>query len=118
MKLLSRLLACSPSTARLLKAATDRALQRLVDGEAILDGSEGGRQWASLLATKWAIQRLEKEHQRYRLVVDGPKYSKDRPVPELVRQMGLIKKMDGVDYVAVERSLWRWRSDNSLVGAV
>jgi len=119
MKLLSRLLASSPSTARLLKAATDRALQRLVDEEAILhERPGGGRRWASLLATKWAMQRLEKEHQRYRLVVDGPRYSTDQPVPELVRQMGLINKMEGVDYLAVERSLWRWRSDNGMVGAI
>jgi len=117
MKLLSRLLACSPSTARLIKAATDKALQRLVDDEAILTGSEGRRQWASLLAFRWACQMLEKEHQRYRLVVDGPKYSKDQPVSELVRQMGLIKKMNGVDYIAVERSLWRWRSEDGMAMA-
>jgi len=60
---------------------------------------------------------LEKEHQRYRLVVDGPKYSKDQPVSELVRQMGLIKKMNGVDYIAVERSLWRWRSEDGMAMA-
>jgi len=111
MKLLSRLLACSPSLARLLEAATDKALQRLVDDEAILDGPDGRQQWASLLALKWVIQRLEREHQRYRLVVDGPR-SQDQPVPELVRQMGLINKMDGVDYRAVEKSLWRWRSED------
>ena len=90
-------------------------MQRLVDDEAILNGSEGGRDWASLLAFKWAIQMLEKEHHRYRLVVDGPKYSRHEPVPELVRQMGLIKKMDGVDYGAVERTLWRWRSEDGMV---
>lgn len=92
-------------------------MQRLVDDEAILTGSEGRRQWASLLAFRWACQMLEKEHQRYRLVVDGPKYSKDQPVSELVRQMGLIKKMNGVDYIAVERSLWRWRSEDGMAMA-
>jgi transcriptional activator HAC1 len=109
MKLLSRLLACSPSLARLLEAATDKALQRLVDDEAILSGAEGRQQWASLLALRWVIQRLEREHQRYRLVVCGPRHT-DQPVPEVVRQIGLINKMDGVDYRAVEKSLWRWRS--------
>ena len=112
MKLLSRLLACSPSLARLLEAATNKALQRLVDDEAILDGPEGRQQWASLLALRWVIQRLEREHQRYRLVIDGPRCS-DLPVPEVVRQMGLINKMDGVDYRAVEKSLWRWRSEDT-----
>jgi transcriptional activator HAC1 len=111
MKLLSRLLACSPSLARLLEAATDKALQRLVDDEAILNGPEGGQQWASLMALRYVIQRLEREHQRYRLVVDGPRHN-DQPVPEVVRQMGLINKMDGVDYRAVEKSLWRWRLED------
>ena len=112
MKLLSRLLACSPSTARLIKAATDRALQRLVDEEAIFENPEGGQRWASLLTTKWAIQCLEKEHQRYRLMVDIPKDVVE-PLPSLARQIGLINKMEGVDYVAIERSLWRWRSENN-----
>jgi transcriptional activator HAC1 len=110
-KLLSRLLACSPSLARLLEAATNKALQRLVDDEAILNDPDGRQQWASLLALKWVIQRLEREHQRYRLVVDGAQH-KDQPLAEVVRQMGLINKMDGVDYRAVEKSLWRWRSED------
>ena len=117
MKLLSRLLACSPSLARLLEAATNKALQRLVDDEAILNDQEGRQQWASLLALRWVIQRLEKEHQRYRLVVDGPRHNHE-PVPEVVRQMGLINKMDGVDYCAVEKSLWRWRSEDLASAAV
>ena len=84
----------------------------MVDDEAILDGPEGRQQWASLLALRWVTQRLEREHQRYRLVIDGPRCS-DLPVPEVVRQMGLINKMDGVDYRAVEKSLWRWRSEDT-----
>jgi hypothetical protein len=92
-------------------------LQRLVDDEAILTDQEGRQQWASLLALRWVIQRLEKEHQRYRLVVDGPRHSHE-PVPEVVRQMGLINKMDGVDYCAVEKSLWRWRSEDQASAAV
>lgn len=111
MKLLSRLLACSPSLARLLEAATDKALQRLVDDEAILNDPEGRRRWASLFGLRWVIQRLEREHQRYRLVVDGPRHN-NQPVPEAVRLMGLINRMDGVDYRAVEKSLWRWRLDD------
>ena len=109
MKLLSRLLACSPSLARLLEAATDKVLQRLVDDEAILNGPEGRQQWASLLALRWVMHRLDREHQRYRLVVDGPRCN-EQPVPEVVRQIGLINQMEGVDYRAVEKSLWRWRS--------
>lgn len=108
MKLLSRLLACSPSLARLLEAATDKALQRLVDDGAILNDPEGRQRWASLFGLRWVIQRLEREHQRYRLVVDGPRHN-NQSVPEAVRLMGLINKMDGVDYRAVEQSLWRWR---------
>ena len=114
MKLLSRLLACSPSLARLLEAATDRPLQRLIDEEAYLNGSEGRQQWASLLTLKHVIRVLEKEHKRYRLVIDGPR-NKDQALPEVARGVGLIKKqMDGVDYRAVEKSLWRWRSDDVL----
>ena len=108
MKLLSRLLACSPSLARLLEAATNKALQRLVDDGAILKYAEGRQRWASLFGLRWVIQRLEREHQRYRLVVDGPRRS-NQPVSEAIRLMGLVHKMDGVDYRAVEQSLWRWR---------
>ena len=109
MKLLSRLLACSPSTARLLVAATDRALQRLVSDDTFSTDPESTRMWASLLTVKWAIKRLEKEHERYRLMVDVPEGVLE-PLPGLAREMGLIRKMDGVDYAAVERSLWRWKS--------
>ena len=116
-KLLSRLLACSPSLARLLEAATDKALQRLVDEEAILNGPDGRQQWASLLTLKLVIRTLEKEHQRYRLVIDGPR-DMDQPLPDVARVVGLInKQMDGVDYRAVEKSLWRWRSEGVLTSA-
>jgi hypothetical protein len=94
--------------ARLLEAATNKALQRLVDDGAILRDAEGRQRWASLFGLRWVIQRLEREHQRYRLVVDGPRRS-NQPVSEAIRLMGLIHKMDGVDYRAVEQSLWRWR---------
>ena len=112
MKLLSRLLACSPSTARLLKAATDRALQRLVDSESISIDRDSAQQWASLTATRWAIEWLEQEHQRYRLVIGaGCNGIGNGNVTDLARQTGMFNKVDGVDYVAVERSLWRWGTE-------
>ena len=108
MKLLSRLLACSPNLARLLQEATDEALQRAVSEDALLESKEAGNEWASLMSLKWSIHCLEREHQRYRLVVDK---SCDESLPGLAREMG-VNKMDGVDYEALERSTWRWRSDN------
>jgi len=102
MKLLSRLLACSPRMARLLMAATDRALQRVVSEEDFASNSQARWMWASLLTMKWSIIRLEKEHQRHRqLGSTGSRRS---------------FKMDGVDYLAVERNSWRWRSTQSMSG--
>lgn len=110
MKLLSRLLACSPSLARLLEAATDRALQRVVDDDSILEDRRAGQQWASLLTTKWAIKCVEREHQRYRLMVDHS-IDLDQNLPEMAPGVR-VNNMEGVDYKAVERSSWRWRSEN------
>lgn len=92
-------------------------MQRLVDEEAILNGPDGRQQWASLLTLKLVIRTLEREHQRYRLVIDAPR-DKDQPLPDVARVVGLInKQMDGVDYRAVEKSLWRWRSEGVLTSA-
>lgn len=115
MKLLSRLLACSPSSARLIKAATDRALQRVVSDESILADPEAGRHWASLLTTKWAIQSVEREHQRYRLMVDSTQDSSNG-ICGLAQDLE-SNKMEGVDYAAIEQSIWRWRAEN-LDGSV
>jgi transcriptional activator HAC1 len=94
-KLLSRLLACSPRMARLLLAATDRELQRVVEDEAFAEDPEVRALWASLLTMKWVIVRLEREHRRYR-----------RLIYDEVVDSG---HLDGVDYEAVARSSGRWR---------
>jgi transcriptional activator HAC1 len=112
MKLLSRLLACNPITARLITVAADRALQRQVTEGSSLGDPEGCRRWASLLTLRWTIKWLEKEHARYRearrvgsSLVDSSDF--DPP------HMGMSEREtghQGVDYRAVERSSWRWES--------
>ena len=105
-KLLSRLLACSPSMARLLEAATDRALQRVVDDGFVSTDPRRVRQWASLLTIKWAIQWVEREHQRHRLMVDSTS-GLGQGLSGLAA--GFVSgRVAGVDYAAVEKNSWRW----------
>lgn len=104
MKLLSRLLTCSPKMARLLLAATDRELRAVVGDEGFADDTTGLKgQWAKLMTLKWMIVRLEVEHGRYRRGLKQP-------------QSGDIlgRRVEGVDYVGLERSLGRWRREGSL----
>ncbi|KAJ5798248.1 uncharacterized protein N7503_007544 [Penicillium pulvis] len=63
MKLLTRLLACSPALARPLRDATGRALQLAVSEQfspqtGSADAPEGRPRWESLLTMVWAIDRL------------------------------------------------------------
>lgn len=83
MRLLARLLACSPALARPLRDATGRALQLAVsdslprENPAAADGLAGRQNWESLLTLAWAIDCHEKprHHERslngLRLAKDG-----------------------------------------------
>lgn len=64
MRLLARLLACSPAMARPLRDATGRALQLAVSEQVspetrLTDAPEGRPRWESLLTMAWAIERLQ-----------------------------------------------------------
>lgn len=68
MKLLTRLLACSPALARPLRDATGRALQLAVSEQfspqtVSADAPEGRLRWESLLTMVWAIDRLNQSRQ-------------------------------------------------------
>ena len=99
MKLLSRLLTCSPKMARLLLAATDREMQIVVEDDSFVDDSGLRRDWARLMNLKWMIIRLEIEHGRYRRLTDE----------ERIR----YSHLKGVDYRGVERSSVRWRTGSN-----
>lgn len=70
MRLLARLLACSPALARPLRDATGRALQLAVSEQfssetRSADAPEGRLRWESLLTMAWAIDRLgQRERER------------------------------------------------------
>src|ERR1700749_5154687 len=83
MKLLSRLLACSPHMARLLLAATDRALQQVVSEEGFAEDPDRRWTWSSLMTIKWVILRLEKEHRKIRRQVWENREHGDQGVPKL-----------------------------------
>lgn len=73
MKLLTRLLACSPALARPLRDATGRALQLAV-GEQLnpqtdsADAPEGRLRWESLLTLAWAIDSLDRSRRQRRVL--------------------------------------------------
>lgn len=102
MKLLSRLLACSPHMARLLLAATDRALQQVVSEEGFAEDSDRRWTWSSLMTIKWTILRLEREHRKIR-----------RQVSTKHNGVTGLKVMSGVDYGAVARNSKLWQGPNS-----
>ncbi|RMZ80849.1 hypothetical protein DV737_g2836, partial [Chaetothyriales sp. CBS 132003] len=89
MKLLSRLLACSPLMARLLMAATERALQQAVSDDGFVHDPDRRWTWASLMAIKWGIIKLEREHRRI------------RRAPQETREALRCSVMDGVDFGAL-----------------
>ena len=110
MKLLSRLLACNPITARFITVAADRALQRQVTERSSLDNPESCQKWASLLTLRWTIKWLEKEHARYREArrVESSLLGSMDSKPHTINNKSSGHR--GVDYRAVERSSWRWDS--------
>lgn len=74
MKLLTRLLACSPALARPLRDATGRALQLAVSEQfspqtGSADAPEGRPRWESLLTMVWAIDRLNQSQSPRRTVM-------------------------------------------------
>ncbi|KAJ5930784.1 hypothetical protein N7466_006277 [Penicillium verhagenii] len=74
MKLLTRLLACSPALARPLRDATGRALQLAVSEQfspqiRLADAPEGRPRWESLLTMVWAIDRLNQSEQPRRAIM-------------------------------------------------
>jgi transcriptional activator HAC1 len=70
MRLLTRLLACSPALARPLRDATGRALQLAVSEQIISPRgtvsatSEGRSNWMSLLTMAWAIDSITSQSRR------------------------------------------------------
>ncbi|ERF72445.1 hypothetical protein EPUS_06074 [Endocarpon pusillum Z07020] len=110
MKLLSRLLACNPITARLITVAADRALQRQVTEGSSLEDPESCQKWASLLTLRWTIKWLDKEHARYREArrIGSSLADTTGSNPQNSDRLGV--GYQGVDYRAVERSSWRWDS--------
>lgn len=103
MRLLSRLLACSPHMARLLLAATDRALQQVVSEDGFAEDPDRRWTWSSLMTIKWTILRLEREHRKIRRRVG----IKSEEVPDANNVMA------GVDYRAVARNSQLWRGMKS-----
>ncbi|KAJ5594579.1 uncharacterized protein N7459_000787 [Penicillium hispanicum] len=72
MRLLTRLLACSPALARPLRDATGRALQLAVSEQfslqtASADAPEGRLRWESLLTMVWAIDSLSHSKRQRRV---------------------------------------------------
>ena len=110
MKLLSRLLACNPVTARLITVAADRALQQQVSEGLTLEDRESRQKWASLLTVRWTIKWLDKEHARYRgSRRTGTSSSSSEPPMKRDQSMGAGEKCyQGVDYRAIEQNLRRW----------
>ena len=102
-KLLSRLLACSPHMARLLLAATDRALHEVVSEEGFAKYADRRWTWSSLMTIKWVILRLEREHRKIRRQIWESRGG-ENDVPEL-------KVMTGVDLGAVTRSSQLWQGN-------
>jgi len=91
--------------ARLLLAATDRALQQVVSEEGFAEDAERRWTWSSLMTIKWGILRLEKEHRKIRRQVWESRDHKESGVPA-------FKVMTGVDYGAVARSSQLWQGRN------
>lgn len=95
LKLLSRLLACNPSLAPLLKTAADSALQQNLDVENW--PAKADSRWAvsSLMTIKWSINWLEHEHARLRLQLRNGRLDRDSLFE---------KEKVGVDCAAVEKN--------------
>ncbi|KAJ5219753.1 hypothetical protein N7468_008957 [Penicillium chermesinum] len=80
MKLLTRLLACSPALARPLRDATGRALQLAVSEQfspqtESADAPEGRPRWESLLTMAWAIDSLDRSRRQRQASQSGRRRS-------------------------------------------
>ena len=99
IKLLSRLLTCSPKMARLLLAATDREMRVTIEDECFIDETSDSidlkSQWARLMTLKWMVVRLEVEHGRFRRLDENERRT--------------FRCMAGIDHVGLERGLKRWK---------
>lgn len=104
LKLLSRLLASSPSMARLLMAATDRALQQVVSSDGFAEDTDLRWTWASLMTIKWGIIRLEREHRKIRQL-DLSEYGQIEDVCDI----------QGVDCAMVARNKRLWTQPGKCI---
>lgn len=93
--------------ARLLLAATDRALQQVVSEDGFAEDPDRRWTWSSLMTIKWVILRLEREHRKIRRRVWE---NSDDSISN-------VRVMAGVDYGAVARSskLWQGIKSNCTV---
>jgi hypothetical protein len=89
--------------ARLLLAATDRALQQVVSEDGFAEDPDRRWTWSSLMTIKWTILRLEREHRKIRRRVGME--SEQLPDANSI--------MAGVDYRAVARNTELWRGMKS-----
>lgn len=89
--------------ARLLLAATDRALQQVVSEDGFAEDPDRRWTWSSLMTIKWVILRLEKEHRKIRRQV--------RENGEQVENIVTEGLMSGVDFGAVARSSQLWQGN-------
>jgi len=107
LKLLSRLLACSPRMARLLLAATNRALQQVVSSDGFAEDPDRRWTWASLMTIKWGILRLEREHRKIRQV-------------DVTEQKALesMCTFQGVDVRMVARSKGLWNQPGNCISTM
>ncbi|KAJ5151763.1 hypothetical protein N7492_010058 [Penicillium capsulatum] len=85
MRLLARLLACSPALARPLRDATGRALQLAVSEQCSpqtvsADAPEGRPRWESLLTMVWAIDSLDQSRRCRRAMKSGRRRSNGKMV--------------------------------------
>jgi transcriptional activator HAC1 len=92
MKLLTRLLACSPALARPLRDATGRALQLAVSERfsvqtRSVDAPEGRPSWESLLTLAWVIDRLD-QSRRHRITTSKFKSGRRRIHGKVQRSTG------------------------------
>ena len=90
--------------ARLLMAATNRALQQVVSSDGFAEDADRRWTWASLMTIKWGIIRLEREHRKIRHVD--------------VTDKGALEEMcgiQGVDCVMVARSKGLWTQPGKCI---
>lgn len=94
LKLLSRLLACNPNLAPLLKMAADRALQQTLTEENWTANPDHRWTASSLMTIKWSIMWLNNEHLNMRMQLRSGMIDRDSLFD---------KEKQGVDCGAVEQ---------------